>query len=62
MTERLLTSKDVQEMTGIKSRSTLWRKSRDTRDLFPKPYKDGSNFTRWKLSEIQEWIQKLETV
>jgi len=62
MTERLLTYDDVQEMTGIKSRVTLWRKSKDDEDQFPKPYKIGSHFTRWKLSEIQEWIDQLETV
>lgn len=62
MTDQLLTSKDVQEMTGIKSRMTLWRKSRNMDDQFPLPYKDGTRFTRWKLSEIQEWIDQLESV
>jgi len=60
MTEKLLTSKDVQEITGIKSRSTLWRKSNSADDHFPKPYRYGSQFTRWKLSEIEEWINTLE--
>jgi len=62
MTEKLLTYDDVQSMTGIKSRVTLWRKSKDEEDEFPKPYKIGSHFTRWKLSEIQAWIDQLETV
>ena len=62
MTEQLLTSKDVQALTGIKSRATLWRKSRNRLDRFPLPYKDGSHFTRWKLSEIEEWMDQLETV
>jgi len=62
MTEQLLTSKDVQELTGIKSRATLWRKSRNTEDCFPLPYKDGTHFTRWKLSEIQQWMDQLESV
>jgi len=61
MTEQLLTSKDVQSLTGIKSRATLWRKSRNLDDRFPLPYQDGANFTRWKLSEIQEWMDQLET-
>ena len=62
MTEKLLTYDDVQAMTGIKSRVTLWRKSKDENDDFPRPYKIGSHFTRWKLSEIQNWIDELETV
>ncbi len=62
MTEKLLTSDDVQNLTGIKSRVTLWRKSRDESDDFPKPYRIGNHFTRWKLSEIEQWIDQLETV
>ena len=62
MTEKLLSAKDVQEITGIKSRSTLWRKSRDVKDHFPMPYSHGTCFTRWKLSEVEEWIDKLEVV
>lgn len=60
--EKLLTYKDVQEITGIKSRVTLWKKSKNDNDDFPKPYRIGSHFTRWKLSEIQDWIDQLETV
>lgn len=62
MTEKLLSAKDVQEITGIKSRSTLWRKSRDVKDQFPMPYSQGTCFTRWKLSEVEEWIDNLEVV
>jgi len=40
---------------------TLWRKSRNEDDKFPKPYKDGAKFTRWKLSEIEVWMEELET-
>jgi len=61
MTEQLLTYDDVQAMTGIKSRVTLWRKSKDDNDNFPRSYKVGPHFTRWKLSEIQAWIEQLET-
>ena len=62
MTDQLLTSQDVQKLTGIKSRATLWKKSRNMNDRFPMPYKDGPKFTRWKLSEIQQWIDQLELV
>jgi len=60
--EELLTYKDVQELTKIKSRATIWRKSRSHDDAFPRPYKDGTHFTRWKLSEIEAWMDELETV
>lgn len=62
VTEKLLSAKDVQHITGIGSRVTLWRKSRNDEDQFPRPYKLGTNFTRWKLSEIEEWMDTLETV
>ncbi len=62
MAEQLLTSDDVQSLTGIKSRVTLWRKSRDENDEFPRPYRIGNHFTRWKMSEIQKWIDELETI
>lgn len=57
--ERLLTAKDVQALTGIKSRVTLWRKSNDTQDAFPTAYRDGSHYTRWKQSEVLDWIKSL---
>ena len=60
--EKLLTYGDVQEITGIKSRVTLWKKSKDDNDNFPKAYKVGNHFTRWKLSEILNWMDHLETV
>ena len=60
MTEQLLTTKQVLEITGIKSRTTIWRKSRCENDNFPRPYKYGCQFTRWKRSEIEAWINTLE--
>ena len=62
MTEQLLTSEDVQALTGIKSRVTLWRRSRDNQDKFPRAYKVGAHSTRWKMSELKDWMDSLETV
>ena len=59
--DRLITAEDVQAFTGIKSRVTLWRKSRDKNDGFPKPYRDGSRYTRWRLSEIKSWADSLKS-
>lgn len=60
-TDVLLTNKDVLRLTGLKSRVSLWRKSRDAEDPFPRPYKLGTSTTRWKLSEIESWMDQLET-
>ena len=57
----LLRAAQVLEITGFKNRVSLWRKSRDQDDPFPKPYKYGGHFTRWKLSEIERWMDQLET-
>ena len=56
--DRLITAQEVQAIIGIKSRVTLWRKCK-ANNGFPRPYKDGPKFTRWKLSEIQQWIESL---
>lgn len=58
--DRLLRAQEVQEMTGIGSRVTLWRKSNDRSDHFPTPYRYGLHYTRWKLSEIEDWIDSLK--
>lgn len=58
--ERLITAKEVQTLCGIGSRVTLWRKAKDNEDRFPSAYRDGSHYTRWKLSEIQDWIDTLK--
>lgn len=59
--ERLLTAHDVLHLTGFKSRATLWRKSKDSCDPFPVSYSYYGYFTRWKLSEIESWMDQLET-
>lgn len=60
--DHLLTSDDVLKITSLKSRVTLWRRSRNPEDSFPRPYKFGPQSTRWKLSEIKAWLNELETV
>ncbi len=60
--EVLLSAEEVQKITGYKSRVSLWKKSRNKDDPFPRPYKSGTHFTRWKLSEIEAWMDQLEPV
>lgn len=60
--DRLLSAREVLEITGFKSRVTLWKKSRNDDDPFPRPFRDGTHYTRWKLSQIESWMDQLETV
>lgn len=57
--DKLISAKVVQDMTGIRSRVTLWRKSNDEHDRFPRAFRDGTHYTRWKLSEVEAWINSL---
>lgn len=56
--ERLVTAKDVEVLTGL-SRVTLWRKSNNPEDPFPQAFRNGTHYTRWKLSEILTWMESL---
>lgn len=51
---RLLRQPQVLEMTGIKSKSTLWRWILD--GSFPRPIKIGPRASAWPLETIQVWI------
>lgn len=57
-TEQLITAKEVETLTGL-SRVTLWRKSKNPEDPFPQAFRNGTHYTRWKLSEILSWIESL---
>ena len=59
MTEqtKLLTAKQVLEMTGYRSRTTLWRRVRA--GDFPTPIALSANATRWKRAEIEAWLAAL---
>lgn len=56
--ERLITAKDIEALTGL-SRVTLWRKSNNPQDPFPQAFRNGTHYTRWKLSEILIWMETL---
>lgn len=51
--ERLLQAKEVAHICGI-GVSTVWRSSK--LGSMPKPIKVSANTTRWKLSEVNEWL------
>jgi len=59
MIERLLTFKEVAEITGLHP-SSLRRKANDPGDPFPRFYTYSTRYARFKESEIEAWIKKLE--
>lgn len=56
MTDRLLRLRDVKTATGLGS-STIYRYIQ--RGTFPAPLKVGGFSSRWRESQIHEWIEAL---
>lgn len=54
--ERLLRLADVEAKTGIK-RSTIYR--RIAAETFPAPLSLGPGTVRWRLSDVEAWIEGL---
>jgi len=54
--DRLLTANQVLEMTGYRSRTTLWRKVRGK--VFPAPVKLDGVALRWREHEVADWINQ----
>jgi prophage regulatory protein len=54
---QLLTCQEVLRLTGIRSRSTIWRRIQKGR--FPAPVDLGAGRIRWRSSDIAEWIGSL---
>ena len=53
----LLTCHEVMRLTGIRSRTTIWRRIR--RGAFPHPIDIGGGRIRWRSTDIEEWIEAL---
>ena len=51
--ERFLKVKEAAHICGI-GVSTVWRNSK--LGTMPKPIKVSANTTRWRLSEVNEWL------
>mgnify|MGYP003143708400 CR=1 FL=1 len=56
MEKLMLTISDLQELLSI-SRTQLY-KIRKKYDDFPRPVDLGERTLRWKIGDIQEWINK----
>ncbi|WP_343228835.1 helix-turn-helix domain-containing protein [Sphingobium sp. D43FB] len=50
----LLTCKEVMDMTGIKSRTTIWRRIQSGR--FPHPIDFDGGRIRWRAQDIAAWV------
>jgi len=59
MIERLITFKEVAEITGLHP-SSVRRKANDPDDPFPRFYTYSTRYARFKESEIKAWINQLE--
>ena len=54
--ERLLSLREVERLTGLRSSAIYLRVSRGE---FPQPLRISSRCSRWKESEVAEWIAAL---
>ena len=52
--ERLLRVKDTAKLIGV-SRSTVYRMVDDGQ--FPQPIRIGTRASRWRLSEVMQWME-----
>lgn len=58
MKERLLKRREVEEITGF-SRTTIYRLMAE--GAFPRPLRIGENSVRWRMSDLQKWMEALNT-
>jgi len=56
MEEKLLNIKEVCRIVGLK-KSTIYLYIQQNK--FPKAIKIGKKLSRWKLSDVRRWIEKL---
>jgi prophage regulatory protein len=56
MTEQLMKRRHVEEMTGF-SRTTIYRLMSE--GTFPRPLRTGENSVRWRMSDLQKWMDAL---
>jgi prophage regulatory protein len=56
--DQLLTVTDVLNVTGFKSRTTIYRRVR--KGSFPCPYHIGAGKIRWRSADVEEWLNGLQ--
>lgn len=58
MNDRLLRRRQVEEITGL-ARSTIYRLMKD--GTFPRPIRVAPGAVRWRLSDIEAWLDSRPT-
>jgi prophage regulatory protein len=53
----LLTCAEVMRLTGIRSRTTVWRRIQSK--AFPAPVDIGAGRIRWRSIDVSAWINSL---
>jgi phage transcriptional regulator, alpA len=53
--ERLITIKEVQEIVGFK-KDYIYRNIK--KGTFPKQISFGGRAVRWRLSDVQKWVER----
>jgi len=53
---RFLSVQQVKEIVSL-SVSTIW--ARVKQGSFPKPHKLGDKITRWKSTDVQQWMDEI---
>ena len=56
--DTLLTQRQVLAMTGYRSRTSLYRRTKA--GTFPKPTQIPAGGIRWRKSELLNWIRSLQ--
>jgi len=56
--DQLLTVADVLNVTGFKSRTTLYRRARS--GSFPCPCHIGAGKIRWRSGDVEDWLNALQ--
>jgi len=56
--DQLLTVADVLNVTGFKSRTTLYRRARS--GSFPGPCHIGAGKIRWRSGDVEDWLNALQ--
>lgn len=57
MTDQLLKLKDVMRIANV-GKTSVYRLMAEER--FPKPVRVGPSGVRWRATEVQQWIDRLE--
>ena len=53
---KIISTKETMRRSGVKARSTLWRRAQDPEDDFPRPVECGNGRIGYFEDEVEAWI------